>query len=92
VPVLLLQGIPQAESRQDRTMQITCTGRLWVRLTRASDGAPCISFHTEAGLRVSHYYASTFLSVNGGLRLDTYTSISPSTVKACQAWLREVLA
>ena len=73
-------------------MQITCKSRLWVSLTHASDGAPCINFHTEAGVRVGHYNASTFLSVNGGLRLETYTTISPSTVKACQAWLREVLA
>lgn len=73
-------------------MQITCTSRLRVSLTRANDGAPCVSFHTPAGLRISRYYASTFLGIKEGLALDDHTSISPETVKACQAWLREVLA
>jgi hypothetical protein len=80
------------------SMLTTCQAPLQVSLAavdRVPGGhpEPIVEFRRPGGWLLSSYYLSTFQAISQGLTLDgDGTYLSAASVKACQAWLREVLA
>jgi hypothetical protein len=80
------------------SMMTTCQAPLQVSLAavdRVSGGhpEPIVEFRRSGGWLISSYYLSTFQAISQGLTLDgDGTYLSAASVKACQAWLLEVLA
>jgi hypothetical protein len=81
-----------------RSMLTTCQAPLHVSLAaveRVPGGhpEPIVEFRRPGGWLLSSYYLSTFQGITQGLNLDgDGTYLSAASVKAGQAWLREVLA
>jgi hypothetical protein len=80
------------------SMMTTCQAPLQVSLAavdRVPGGhpEPIVEFRRSGGWLISSYYLSTFQAISEGLTLDgDGTYLSAASVKACQAWLLEVLA
>lgn len=57
---------------------------------------PIVEFRYGGGMLCSSYYLTTFNAITSGLCLEgdrfNRQDLSPESVAACQAWLREVMA
>jgi hypothetical protein len=85
---------------QTVTRQGTVLSVQLAAVTRHSGGhpEPIVEFRYPGRALCSSYYLSTFNGISAGEGLcleggtDTRQDLSPESVAACQAWLREVVA